>query len=136
MTPKEYLRQYKHLDSLIDDKLSELSELRIKAEGLGRNYDGMAVRSGGDGDKLSGIVAKIIDIEKDVDNEIGALCELKREIKSVIAAVPNSEMRVLLEKRYINGYTLEKCAVEMNYSYRQILRLHGHALLAVKVPER
>ena len=53
---------------------------------------------------------------------------LRDEIEATIRTVPEERLRTLLRFRHINGWTLERIAGEMNYSYMQICRLHGKAL--------
>ena len=53
---------------------------------------------------------------------------LRDEIEAAIRTVPEERLRTLLRFRHINGWTLERIAGEMNYSYMQICRLHGKAL--------
>ena len=52
---------------------------------------------------------------------------------SAIERVNDCTLRKLLIKRYLQFKTWEQIAVEMNYSWRQIVRLHGKALQKVKM---
>lgn len=88
---------------------------------------------GGDTDQLTNGVAKIIELEKEIDAKVDKLVELRREIEAGIETVDSSTQRRLLKLRYIDGMTWERVAVEMNYSYMQVCRLHGKALNALKM---
>ena len=46
----------------------------------------------------------------------------------------DKRLRTLLELRYINCMTFEQIAVAMSYSYKQVCRLHGKALLEIRCP--
>jgi len=73
-------------------------------------------------------------VEDKIVAEIDRLIDLRQEIMTVIAAVPDPAQRELLERRYIQLQSLERIAVEMNYSYRQVKRIHGWALQKIAVP--
>ena len=61
--------------------------------------------------------------------------DLKKEIMSVIRAVPNVEYQMLLEKRYLCFITWEPIAVDLNYSIQHIHRMHSAALKEIVVPQ-
>ena len=67
-----------------------------------------------------------------IASEIRELLDIKCEVKAVIQKVPDYRYRDVLDKRYISGETWEQIAVEMNYSYMHICRLHGEALKAAE----
>ena len=76
-----------------------------------------------------------------LDREITALESAKRRAydrcvsgvaSAVIAEVPDTTLRTLLTKRYLNFEKWEKIAVDLNYSWRQVMRLHGQALRAAE----
>ena len=73
------------------------------------------------------------DYEKEIDRRIDELYQIKLEILSAIELVNDSTLRKLLIKRYLQFKTWEQIAVEMNYSWRQIVRLHGKALQKIKM---
>ena len=64
------------------------------------------------------------EINKDIDN----LVDLKEEISQVIAGVEQTDLRMILEKRYLCFHSWEKIASEMFYDLRWLHRLHGRAL--------
>lgn len=73
------------------------------------------------------------DYEKEIDRRIDELYQIKLEILSAIGTVNDSTLRKLLVKRYLQFKTWEQIAVEMNYSYMHVTRLHGKALQEVKM---
>ena len=133
MTPKEYLMQYRFAVTRAQSALDLRDELRGIAERITPAYQatGSAGKHSAE-DKLGKSVAKIMDAESIVDSEIEMLIATEREVQKTLDAVKDKTLGELLYKRYINGKTFEMIAVEMNYSYRQITRMHGAALLAVK----
>ena len=73
------------------------------------------------------------DYEKEIDRRIDEMYQIKLEILSAIELVNDSTLRKLLIKRYLQFKTWEQIAVEMNYSYMHITRLHGKALQEIKM---
>ena len=70
---------------------------------------------------------KRLDLEDMLHEDCTRLLRLKDEAYSLIRGLSGAE-RELMELRYISGYTWERIAVEMSYSYRHIVRLHGKIL--------
>lgn len=133
MTAKEYLGRYRHLKADIDNKTEQLKELRTLAESVG--YSSGTGCSGETSDKVGKTVAKIVDMENDISCQIEKLFEVKKEIEEIIAKVDNFALRQVLMLRYINGYTFERIAEKMFYTYKWVCILHSKALNAVIVPD-
>ena len=132
MTAKEYLAQYKDLNDSINVKLEQVGELRRKAQTVcSGSSDG--THSSTPRDRIGEITARIVDLEREINEDIDRSIDLQREIRAAIATVPEARLRTLLEYKYINLMTLGETAVRMNYSYPQICRLHGRALQSVKM---
>lgn len=124
MTAKEYLSQYKDLNDSINAKLEQVGELRRKAQTVSSgSSDG--THSSTPRDRIGEITARIVDLEREINEDIDRSIDLQREIRAAIATVPEVRLRTLLEYKYINLLTLDETAVRMNYSYPQICRLHG-----------
>ena len=133
MTAKEFLQQYLQAERGINAKLEEISRLRSLAMRTTQvlEKDKVFVQSSA-GDRMAAIVDKIVDLEREVDQEIDKLQDIKREVLSVINAVRDSKLRAVLQYRYICGNTFEEIASAMRYSWRHIIRLHGQALKKIK----
>ena len=52
----------------------------------------------------------------------------KHAVENAIAAVPDAKQRTVLTRQYINGWTWEKIAVDLDRSYQWVCELHGRAL--------
>ena len=98
-----------------------------------RRMDKMIITSP-DGRQI-GPVASMAEAKREINRDIDALVELKREIIGVIKAVDNPEYQTLLEKRYLCFLHWEQIAVDMNYGIDNIFKLHKKALACVVVPE-
>lgn len=129
----KYLKRYINLDREIERKLEEVARLRAK---LTRGTEVYSTEPRGGGSiygKTEEILAKIVDLEKEIDADVDRLIAVRDNIKSVIEVVEDDRERLLLQYRYLDGWTFEKIAVEMHYSWRQIHRLHSQALINLKM---
>ena len=128
MDTKQYLGQISRLDRMIKNKMTELSQYKDLAYGLSAITNEERIQSSPDFDKMTGKVAKIIEMERKIDSLIDDYVDKKNVIVSQIDSMENETYYEILFARYIEKKTFEKIADEMMYSWRQIIRLHGLAL--------
>lgn len=88
-------------------------------------------RAAGGSDKIQTTVEKITEIEEKLDHEIDALVDLRNRIEAAVEKLEDGRLRDVMRYRYIDGMKWEQIAVEMHYSYMQVCRLHGKALLEI-----
>ena len=134
MTAKEYLDQAYRLDQRINSKLEQVLSLRELTTKATATMSDMP--SGGSRNvyRMQDIIAKIVDLENEINRDIDALVDLKREMVATIKAVVDPECQTLLELRFLCFKTWEQIAVEMNYSIQHIYRLRDKALKMVTPP--
>lgn len=128
MTNKEYLQQAYRLDNLIDAKLEQITQLRAMAEKQTATLSAAPISGLQPHSRVENCMVKIVDLENEINRDIDRLVSLKRDIQQTISHIHNPDYRLLLELRYLNFKTWEQIAVQMHYSYRNILYLHGKAL--------
>lgn len=127
MTAKEYLQQYRNADRAINTRLDQIHRLRELATKTTQTLTADRVQSSPE-NRVERIVSKIADLENEVDSEIDQLGDIRRQVQGVIEQVPNAAQREVLTRRYMIGERWEEIAVELNYDYRWVLKLHGRAL--------
>lgn len=128
MTAKEYLLQAKNLDDYINAKLREAAQLRSRIINLqGVSYDKDSVK-GGRVHNFTDAVDSLIKLEQYIDTQINRLVSLKKEIGDKINIISDNRLKTVLARYYLCNEKFETIAEEMNYSKRQVLRLHGLAL--------
>ena len=115
-------------------ELAELKLLSVSIPGIDYSKDKVQT-SPSDDAGYTKIVEKIIDLEETIKADIDKLLALMIEIRSVIDAVQDNEQKLLLKHRYLNFMTWDDICDEMNVSSRTVHRIHGSALLNVKVPD-
>lgn len=129
MKAKEYLQQLKRLDTLIDQKIKELDELRSMSTVGAVDYSTERVQSSHSQDApFVRIVHKMIELEQEINSEIDAFVDKKHRIINQIQKLKNPDYISLLFKRYVEFKKFETIAIEMNYTYQYILNMHGYAL--------
>ena len=132
MTAKEYLLQYKRMKMRIHSVENALEELETQAASISINLDGMP-HGTEISDKTGRLAAAMADKENEwIDLRAEAFRVMVR-VSDVIAQVEDEERRWLLTMRYINDYTWERIAVEMDFTYQWVAGpLHGSALQEVE----
>lgn len=126
MTPKEakaYLMQYRESIECSNKLTEHLDELKAEAIRL-KDHEGRSV-------KLDAAVARYVDACNDAASYLGMLEDRRKEIETIIGAVKNERLQMLLTEVYINGKKIVRVAADRDKSYEHICRLHGAALLAV-----
>lgn len=126
MTAKKYLSRPYWIDKRIDRKQEEIDRLRAKLTKATATITDMP--RGGSGADWTDADIHVMELEEKIHAEIVELCRVKREVFEAIDAVEEEKYRTLLELRYRNYLTFEQIAVEMHYSWRQVMRLHAEAL--------
>ena len=127
---KEYLRQLRGMDVAAEQKLRELSERRHRLKGSGSiDYAKERVQTTPEGEaSFVLIVAKAVDLEQEINEEIDQLLQRKHQIITEIQRLPDSRYVQLLYKRYVQYKRFEVIAEEMQYSFPHVMRLHEMAL--------
>lgn len=129
----KYLKRYITLDREIEHKLREIDHWRAKLTRIMPIYSTEPKGGGSIRGKTESIIAKIVDLENEIDADIDRLVAVRDGIKAIIESVEDDRERLLLQYRYLDGRTFEEIAVQMHYSWRQIHRLHSQALTNLKM---
>ena len=133
MTAKEFLRQARDADRRIDEAMERLERMRAKLE-AGRMSNLTGMPRGGAVDWTE-TADRVIELEKRVNSRIREMVRQKQAAMDAIDRVDEARLREVLELYYLDGYTWEQVAEQMDMSDRHVKRLHGIALLRVKVPK-
>lgn len=129
---QEYLRQVKKLDANINSKLEQVAHLKAMTLKITTTMKENAVSGSGNQDKIGDAIAKIVDLENEINSDIDSYVDKKREICSIIEAVSNPDQMAVLQKRYLHYEPWEQIALEMHCTYRNVCYIHGRALQAVE----
>lgn len=135
MNAKDYLGQAYRLDQRINSKLEQVASLNELATKASHTLTGMPRNPNRATSMMADAIAKIIDLQAEIDRDIDRLINLKREIVSIIKAVVNTECQTILELRYLCFKSWEQIAVDMGYNVRHVYRLHDLAVSMINLSE-
>lgn len=128
MTTKTYLSQIERLEKMIQNKYSEIYQLKSIACSISVLSDGERIQKSTDKDKLGANVSKIVDLENDASHLIDEFSEKRKHIIDQIDAIEDTDLYHVLSMRYVSKNTFEEIANKTNWSLRKIFLLHGKAL--------
>lgn len=128
MTTKDYLNQISRLNRMINNKLIELAQLKELACSISSITNEERVMATTNFDKIGTKQAKIDEMERNIDALVDEYIIKRDQIVSQIDSMEDENVYNVLFSKYIEKKTFEVIATEMNYSWRQTIRLHGIAL--------
>lgn len=131
MDARRFLKRAILIDHRIEARAEELKRLETRMRGGTVRMEETVSR----GSKQRGLedpVAEAEAMRDEIARDIEDMCRVKREINEVIDSVESEKHRTVLEMRYRNGWTVERIAKELHYSYQHVVRLHREALKIVE----
>ena len=137
MTAKEYLNQARRLDQLINTNICELDywqnlSRKISSSNFEQNYSSNRNIV----PPFVKCLGKIDELQKEVNSDIDRLVDLREQIKLSIKSVRNTNERMVLQLRYINGQTWETIAEELHADRSTVIRWHCKALYNFVMPQK
>lgn len=124
---KEFLKQAYRIDKLIQTKENEIEIWQTKRLKITTSFS-ERVEGTKELDPIVGATIKIIDLQNELNQRIDELVDIKTQIVRLIDGVQGNEYKLLLELRYLSFKSWEKIAVEMNYNWRTVFKVHNRAL--------
>lgn len=118
-------------DKLIDAKLEDINELRRRLQDVKSPSFGDRVQSTKDPDKFTNVINKIIELEKEVNEDIDKLIDNKNACRRLIESLESNFYKVVLYKIYFEGKSLKTLADSLKMSVRQIARIRNKAIVQI-----
>ena len=128
MVTKQYLSQIERLDKMIQNKLSEIYQLKTMACSVTVSNEKERIQTSSDKDRLGSTVAKIVDLEKETDRLVDSFIDKRNHIISQIDGLDNVDYYNVLSMRYVGRDTYEEISNKTNWSIRKVFSIHGEAL--------
>ena len=128
MTEKEYLNQLIAMDNAINRKQQRLATLRDVAMNTTPNYADEAVQRTREKNPLENIMSKIVDLDREIDEDIDALVDFKAEVWEKLDKIADERYKRILWLRYADRKTWRYIALELNFTIRYIHKMHLKAL--------
>ena len=107
MTTKDYLNQISRLNRMINNKLSEISQLRELACSVSAIRNEEKVQTSPKADSIGTAISKIDEMERDIERTIDKYTKKKNLIISQIEGMDDELHYNVLFSRYIEKKTLE-----------------------------
>ena len=127
MDTRTYLNQISRLDLMIKNKISELTSLKEMYCGLTAITNEERVQTTPNFDKIGTIISRLDELERKLDDMVDLYTIKREKIVRQIESMDDSVVYNVLFARYIEKKTFERIAADMNYSFRQITRIHAKA---------
>lgn len=131
---KAYLQRYRAADDEINDLLREKERIMSRLTRMTSCLSGMP-HGGGESDKMTDGVAKVIELDAEIDSKVDALCDFRATLQKQIGEIKREDYRRVLNLRYIQGLKWDSIADIMHYDVdaKKVFTLHGRALTDLKV---
>lgn len=134
MEAKAYLEKARNINLQIDSKLEQVYALRQLATKASSALSPVPPSGTPNPHRLEETIARMMDMEHEVDEAIDGLVELKADIMKAISRVPDDRERVVLELRYLAFRDWAAIAETLGLHVRQVYRLHEDALKNIEIP--
>lgn len=132
ITAKEYLNQVRNLETKMKILKEEIDTLRELLVSTGAVQQEERVMSSGAQDRMAETICKINEKEEEWNNLMREFALTRAEVIISIQKLNNSDYEQILYKKYCQGKKWEEIALDMNYSYQWVCKLHGRALLEIE----
>lgn len=130
MTAKEYLQQLHKADVMINQRIQEKADIRARISSIGgfdytkeRVQTSLSVGAGYERE-----IVKLIDLENEIDRLIDAYVDFKHRVIGQLHDLNNADQIKILYKRYVLGEKFEQIAVDLNFSIRNVYKIHVYGL--------
>ena len=127
MTAKEYLSNIRGNRDLLMQATEDYLEAVARATSISSALGNAGEGRGG----VSDLSSKLVSLDYFATKrkkEADRLNASWQKAYEEITALPDARHRSVLTRYYLHGETFEQVAVNLCYSWRQVIRLHGNAL--------
>ena len=126
---ERYLSRAYYMDTLIKANILELTQLRAIAESVtsALSADGR-VQTKRHKDRIGGIIAKLIDLERRIEADVDQYLVIKADIRARINRVEDPRLKVILLRRYVIFDKWYEIADGLGIDERYLYKLHKKAV--------
>ncbi len=126
--PKGYLNRNYKIEMRIKAKYDRIEHLHNICNTTTQTLKPVVVYTG-PSKKLENCICEAIDLESEIRRDIVELEQIQRETAEAInTLLDDTILKTLLEMRWLSGKRMEEIAIDMNYAFRWVQRLHAKAL--------
>lgn len=132
MTVREYLESIRALDLSIETKIRQEERLRTRLTDTAAHIGGDAPRSSSPNkDKIGIVMAEIIDLQNERNEEIDRFVDMKAAIKDAVKALPKEE-RIVIEGMYFSHMKAREIMSQLYCSRRTVYRIRDKAIATLE----
>lgn len=124
---KERLKEYKWIQENIKELNERVIEIDTRLQSCTSQLKADVVSTTKEHDKMTNLINDKMKLQAQIQREICKGYKEMEFIEEVIDKLPERE-KLLMRYRYIRGFTMEEIAYRMNYSWRQVNRVHSDVL--------
>lgn len=128
MTTKEYLGRIYRLDLMIEAKANEIEKIRTLACKTTVPIEGERVKSSPNPDKLTNTVAKLIELEKDIDKKVDMFIRQRNIIVSQIDEIEDTRCYDFLRLRFVEMLPMKEIKGKLGVEDSELFRTQRKAL--------
>ena len=125
---RSWLNRARKIDKEINDLVNLAQHTRNRLTSITQSLDGIIVSGSHDPHKFDSLV----ELENSVNQKIDEFIAIKTEIFRLLSCLPDRNQRLALIAYYLDMKTWEQVAVDMHYSYDNIMRIRKCGLLEVE----
>lgn len=137
MTVKEYLEQARKLNIRIDYLMNDLQRMKQLSQSYASpSFDSDRIITSQSSDApFVRCIARINEMEQEIDKEVDLLFALKKQIRSVVSTLKDPEAEVILLYHYLDGLSWMEIS-RLLYIHRTTVTLyHDQALSKLVLPD-
>lgn len=127
---KQELQSYYWLKKNIEKLEHKLLELEAEATRVTTRITQEPKGWSSNSDELGGIVAEIISVQDAINDKVKKSYRVMADIEQATVELPERET-YLIRARYIDCKSWEQIAVDMNYCWQHVHKIHSRALKAL-----
>ena len=128
MTAKQYLSTLAKIQLHIEKLTAEVEGMRARLESPAMLNSSEKVQSSVEGDRFAGLVAQIVDAERERQEKLLRYQVMRDRIVSEILSLDNEQYSRVLYDHYVACKPLKDIAEEQHYNYYWVCHIHGLAL--------
>ena len=125
---KKFLESYKIYEQESIRLRQEIADWHAKATAVTVEYDTIPKKR-----DMQHSIEHIVELQSKLAKHLDKQIQVRATIEASIDTIKDQRLRTIMKYRYINCYTWEKVAKEMDYTYQWVCSLHGKALNKIKI---
>lgn len=128
MTTRQYLSQINRIDFSVRAKLAEIEQLETMATSITVQSSGDRVQSSGSKDRLGNAVAKIVDIESEIEKMVSISLDQRKYIIRQIESLENDDYYAMLSGKYVAKRSIVDIGKEIGYAKTRAYSVFNEAI--------